>query len=333
MRHSRALSQGVAACSVAVLAAALAGPAGADSQQGSSKTAPDSYLVLTSQAAAAESVAAKLRAQGAKVTSVNQDVGMVVAPPPTPVSASRPPTSRACRASRPSASSGTHRCATISVEQENLRAAQGRDQGHQPRPGHQGGRRQGSQGLEGRPPRRQPLGHADDQRRPGAHPHPGQRQVKVGIMDTGVQADHPDLHANFDYRASRNFVTDIPTTRGQRVDGPCESPKLRRPGRHGRRWARHARRRHHRGRAERLRSQRCRPEGRIVEVRAGQDSGYFFAGPTVNALTYSGDAGLDVVNMSFYVDPWLYNCQGGAPRTPRSRRPTRTSSSRRCSVR
>ncbi len=56
----------------------------------------------------------------------------------------------------------------------------------------------------------------------------------------------------------------------------------------------------------------------MVEVRAGQDSGYFFAGPTVNALTYSGDAGLDVVNMSFYVDPWLYNCQrrrpGGHPR-------------------
>ena len=55
------------------------------------------------------------------------------------------------------------------------------------------------------------------------------------------------------------------------------------------------------------------PKASIVEVRAGQDSGYFFAGPTVNALTYSGDAGLDVVNMSFYVDPWLYNCEGGAP--------------------
>ncbi|MGL5930623.1 MAG: S8 family serine peptidase, partial [Dermatophilaceae bacterium] len=51
----------------------------------------------------------------------------------------------------------------------------------------------------------------------------------------------------------------------------------------------------------------------LVNVRAGQDSGYFFLTPTVNALTYSGDAGLDVVNMSFYVDPWAYNCEGGAP--------------------
>ncbi|MEO5652511.1 MAG: S8 family serine peptidase, partial [Marmoricola sp.] len=55
------------------------------------------------------------------------------------------------------------------------------------------------------------------------------------------------------------------------------------------------------------------PKVSLVNVRAGQDSGYFFAGPTVNALTYSGDAGLDAVNMSFYVDPWLYNCRGGAP--------------------
>ena len=45
-----------------------------------------------------------------------------------------------------------------------------------------------------------------------------------------------------------------------------------------------------------------------MNVRAGQDSGYFFLGPTVDALTYAADAGIDVVNMSFYVDPWLYNC-------------------------
>jgi subtilisin family serine protease len=29
----------------------------------------------------------------------------------------------------------------------------------------------------------------------------------------------------------------------------------------------------------------------------------------VAALTYAGDAGLDVANMSFYTDPWLYNCE------------------------
>jgi lantibiotic leader peptide-processing serine protease len=36
----------------------------------------------------------------------------------------------------------------------------------------------------------------------------------------------------------------------------------------------------------------------------------------VNALTYAGDAGIDVVNMSFYVDPWLYNCTANPADAP-----------------
>jgi subtilisin family serine protease len=50
------------------------------------------------------------------------------------------------------------------------------------------------------------------------------------------------------------------------------------------------------------------PDAELVSLRAGQDSGYFFLYETVAALTYAGDVRLDVVNMSFYTDPWLYNC-------------------------
>ena len=32
--------------------------------------------------------------------------------------------------------------------------------------------------------------------------------------------------------------------------------------------------------------------------------------------TYAGDAGIDVVNMSFYVDPWLYNCTANPADSP-----------------
>jgi subtilisin family serine protease len=34
------------------------------------------------------------------------------------------------------------------------------------------------------------------------------------------------------------------------------------------------------------------------------------------ALTYAADVGLDVVNMSFYVDPWLYNCPNNPADSP-----------------
>jgi lantibiotic leader peptide-processing serine protease len=47
-----------------------------------------------------------------------------------------------------------------------------------------------------------------------------------------------------------------------------------------------------------------------VNLRAGQDSGYFFLQPSVDALTYAADNGVDVVNMSYFIDPWLYNCTG-----------------------
>ena len=54
----------------------------------------------------------------------------------------------------------------------------------------------------------------------------------------------------------------------------------------------------------------------LVEIRGGQDSGYLFLGPVTDALTYAGDVGLDVVNMSFYVDPWLYNCTANPADSP-----------------
>jgi lantibiotic leader peptide-processing serine protease len=53
-----------------------------------------------------------------------------------------------------------------------------------------------------------------------------------------------------------------------------------------------------------------------VNLRAGQDSGFFFLQETVDALTYAGDNGIDVVNMSFFTDPWLFNCVDHPDDTP-----------------
>ena len=45
----------------------------------------------------------------------------------------------------------------------------------------------------------------------------GSPQVRVGIIDTGIDASHPDLDDNVNRSLSRNFTTDIPL-----IDGPCE---------------------------------------------------------------------------------------------------------------
>jgi subtilisin family serine protease len=127
--------------------------------------------------------------------------------------------------------------------------------------------------------------------------------VTVGIIDTGVDASHPDIAPNFDADLSRNFTMDIPA-----IDGPCEVATCIDPadvdeGGHGTHVAGIVA-----ADDNGIGTSGVAPDATIVNVRAGQDSGYFFLYETVAALTYAADAGLDVVNMSFYTDPWLYNC-------------------------
>jgi subtilisin family serine protease len=141
----------------------------------------------------------------------------------------------------------------------------------------------------------------------GAHKKATGKQVTVGIMDTGVDAFHPDIAPNFNWKLSHNFTHDRPD-----VDGPCDTPTCVDPfwvdeGGHGTHVA---------GTVGAARNNigitGVAPDVSIVNIRAGQDSGYFFFFETVAALLYAGDKGLDVVNMSFFTDPWLYNCASAA---------------------
>src|SRR5919198_1860912 len=143
--------------------------------------------------------------------------------------------------------------------------------------------------------------------------NPGDKRVKVGVLDTGVDASNPDIAANFDAAASRNFAKDRTD-----IDGPCEVASCLDPvgtddGGHGTPVAGTIG-----AAANGVGVSGVAPNVSLVELKGGQDSGYFFLEPTVNALTYAGDAGLDVVNMSFYVDPWLYNCLNNPADSPQA---------------
>ncbi|MDQ5815086.1 MAG: S8 family serine peptidase, partial [Actinomycetota bacterium] len=54
------------------------------------------------------------------------------------------------------------------------------------------------------------------------------------------------------------------------------------------------------------------PEATIVGLKAGTAQGWFFTQEVVDALIYAGDKRLDVVNMSFFADPFLFNCKNDA---------------------
>ena len=54
------------------------------------------------------------------------------------------------------------------------------------------------------------------------------------------------------------------------------------------------------------------PKAKLVVLKAGTEQGYFFTDSVVNGLVYAGDQHLDAVNMSFFADPWLFNCRNDA---------------------
>jgi lantibiotic leader peptide-processing serine protease len=144
--------------------------------------------------------------------------------------------------------------------------------------------------------------------------HQGTHDVLVGIIDTGIEAAHPDIAANFDRELSRNFTVDDPLIDGPCAEDPdqsCEDPPDVDEGGHGTHVA---------GTIGSPINQfgigGVAPRVGLVNLRAGQDSGFFFLQPTVDALTFAGNHGIDVVNMSFFTDPWLYNCAANPADSP-----------------
>jgi lantibiotic leader peptide-processing serine protease len=153
----------------------------------------------------------------------------------------------------------------------------------------------------------------------------GSHAVRVGIIDTGVDGTHPDIAPNFDSELSRNFTIDIrdPSEFGI-DDGPCEHPSCVDPANeddqgHGTHVAGTI------GAAlNEVGIGGVAPNVDIVNIRAGQDTGFFLLGPTLEALTYAADNGIDVVNMSYFIDPWLFNCRANPADSPAEQLEQRT---------
>jgi len=151
----------------------------------------------------------------------------------------------------------------------------------------------------------------------------GQRvDADIAILDTGVDGSHPDIRGNFNRSLSRNFTVDDPIIDGPCADDPdgsCHDPNNVDEDGHGTHVA---------GTIASPINGRgiggVAPDAEIVNLRAGQDSGFFFLQPSVDALTYAANHGIDVVNMSYYIDPWLYNCANNPADTPAQQQEQRT---------
>ena len=273
------------------------------------------FVVVYAKGASASSGAAAVRAAGGKVVRVNRAVGVATV---------RAGAGFARRAERSSAILG---------------AAANRKIGRVPGAGPKRDAAESNAGLRAaRPPQTKgraaraqgdPLsGWQWDMAMMGATPdgsyatQPGSHAVRVGILDTGIQGDHPDIAPNFNAALSRNFTTDDPVVDGDCADDPdgsCSDPANVDEAGHGTHVAGTV--------ASPLNGigmSGVAPGVELVNLRAGQDSGYFFLQPSVDALTYAGDHGIDVVNMSYYIDPWLYNCAANPADSPAEQAQQRT---------
>ena len=132
--------------------------------------------------------------------------------------------------------------------------------------------------------------------------------VKVGALDTGVDLTHPDIAPNLDLADSCSFIyATTPTSdpSEQVTPGDCSNKAaVQDLAGHGTHTAGTMA-----APINGVGIAGVAPRATIVGLKAGTAEGFFFTDSVVDGLVYAGDKGIDVVNMSFFADPWLFNCR------------------------
>jgi subtilisin family serine protease len=132
--------------------------------------------------------------------------------------------------------------------------------------------------------------------------------ARIGDMDTGIDLTNTDIMPNVDVDASCVFIyADTPTSipAEQVTRGDCsDKAALQDFAGHGTHTAGTMA-----APINGIGTAGVAPEATIVVLKAGTANGFFFTQSVVDALRYAGDQHLDVVNMSFFADPWLFNCR------------------------
>lgn len=293
---------------VALAAAAMIGSLAVGGTQAGSDSRPTRYVVLYSPNATPAMKAAVVKA-GGRVLKANSRIGVATAVSADPRFKARMRASKAIQGiSRNHPIGRVRPMLRPKVSEELLRSVRKAAKGQKAARG--SGAFSYSHGS-----RAEPLAHlqwdmkmihATNERDGSYRKQKGSSRVLVGILDTGIDGNHADIKANFDKSLSRNFTTDIPDIDGacaDEPDGSCNDPNDVDENSHGTHVASTVG-----SPINGLGVAGVAPEVTLLNLRAGQDSGFFFLQASVDALTYAGDRGVDVVNMSYFIDPWLYNC-------------------------
>jgi subtilisin family serine protease len=315
-----ALAVLVAAALALPASAGTSGQAGSAAQTQSSgalQSANGEYVVAYADGASAAAARAAVKAAGGTILKENTRVGVATVKSANPAFLSAAAAQKALVGAARNRPIGSipNGAAAAKDEVERLTAAE-----------RAAVKARSGSSAAGRVPDQEPLADKQwDMRMIDATPsgsyrvNQGRPGVMVGIIDSGIDGNHPDLRDNFNRRLSRNFATDIPL-----IDGPCEVPSCVDPvdvddNGHGTHVAGLVA-----AEINGLGTAGVAPKVTLVSIRGGQDAGFVFLQPVVDALVYAGLVGIDVVNMSFYIDPWLYNCLDNPADSPDAQAEQRT---------
>ncbi|WP_031510518.1 S8 family peptidase [Streptomyces megasporus] len=132
--------------------------------------------------------------------------------------------------------------------------------------------------------------------------NPGHKRVTVAVIDTGVDDTHPDLAPNFSAGQSANCVGGVADT-GQGAWRPYGSGDY-----HGTHVA---------GTIAAARNgvgvAGVAPGVRVASIKVSEpDTSLFYAEAVICAFVFAADKGVEITNNSYYVDPYLYNCEDDA---------------------
>jgi subtilisin family serine protease len=128
----------------------------------------------------------------------------------------------------------------------------------------------------------------------------GSRDVLVGVLDSGIDPDHPDLEANIDTADSVNC------TDAGRVDQSTTGwhPTTSDHGTHVAGTIAAAR--------NGLGIVGVAPNARMASVKVVNDDGFIYPEYAICGFMWAGLKGMDVTNNSYYVDPFMYYCSDQA---------------------
>jgi len=134
--------------------------------------------------------------------------------------------------------------------------------------------------------------------------------VTVGIIDGGVDFNHPDVAPNLNVALSCSFIfSDTPTADpAEMANGDCSNKAavqdLQGHGTHVATTVAAP--------INGVGIVGVAPDATIVALKACTIAGYCFVDSVAAALRYAGDHHLDVVNLSLFADPYLYYCNNDA---------------------